>query len=98
IHADMLVILTDIDGLYTGHPEAEGTTRIKHVKRHQDVDKYVQKNEKGEAEGRGGMETKLKNAKESAAKNSPTIIANENRENVMIDIVNGKNIGTRISM
>lgn len=97
IHADMLIILTDIDGLYTGHPEEEGTTVIKDVKIHHDVEKYVQENEKGEAEGRGGMGSKLKIAKESAAKNIPTIIANGNRENVILDIVKGENIGTRIT-
>src|SRR5690625_6019929 len=79
IHADMLIILTDIDGLYTGHPEAEGTTVIKDVKIHHDVEKYVQENEKGEAEGRGGMGSKLKIAKESAAKNIPTFIAKDRK-------------------
>ena len=40
IRADMLIILTDIDGLYTGHPDAEETTVIRNVKIHQNVEKY----------------------------------------------------------
>lgn len=98
ICADLLIILTDIDGLYTGHPEAVGTSVIKEVKVHQNVEQYVQENEKGEAEGRGGMESKLKIAKGAAAKNIPTYIANGNKPNVILDILNGKKVGTRISI
>ncbi|WP_236976303.1 glutamate 5-kinase [Membranihabitans maritimus] len=97
IQADMLIILTDIDGLYTGHPDADDTEIIKNVKIHHDVEKYIQKNEKGEAEGRGGMESKLKIAKHTASKNITTYIANGNTENIIIDIVNGKNVGTKIT-
>lgn len=98
IEADMMIILTDIDGLYTGHPDAEGTSVIKDVKIHENVEQYVQENEKGEAEGRGGMGSKLKIAKGAAAKNIPTYIANGNKEDVILDIVAGKNVGTRISL
>lgn len=97
IQADMLIILTDIDGLYTGHPDAPHTELIKEVSPDQSVEQYIQENTKGEAEGRGGMGSKLKIAKATAAKNIPTVIANGNKENVIIDIVNGKPIGTKIS-
>lgn len=98
IQADMLIMLTDIDGLYTGHPDAAETEVIKDVKIHQNVEKYIQENEKGEAEGRGGMGSKLKIAKGTAAKNIPTYIANGNKPNVILDIVSGKNVGTRVSI
>ena len=98
IQADMLIMLTDIDGLYTGHPDAAETEVIKDVKIHQNVEKYIQENEKGEAEGRGGMGSKLKIAKGTAAKNIPTYIANGNKPNVILDIASGKNVGTRVSI
>ncbi|GAA5224948.1 glutamate 5-kinase [Membranihabitans marinus] len=97
IEADMLIMLTDIDGLYTGHPDDANTQLIKNVSVDQDVEQYIQENEKGEAEGRGGMASKLKIAKATAAKNIPTVIANGSRDNVILDIVHGKKIGTRFS-
>lgn len=98
LNADKLIILTDIDGLYTGHPDSENSKLIKKVDLDQDVDKYIQKNEKGEAEGRGGMGSKLDYAKEAASNNIPTYIANGKTDNVIIDIIEGKNVGTKVSL
>lgn len=98
IRADMLILLTDTDGLYTGHPDHPDSRLLNEVKVTEDVEKYVQESEKGEAEGRGGMESKLKIAKDTASKNIPTYIANGKRENVILDIVEGKSIGTRFSL
>lgn len=98
IQADMLIILTDTDGLYTGHPDDPDSRLLNEVKVDENVEKYVQESEKGEAEGRGGMKSKLKIAKDTAAKNIPTYIANGKRENVILDIVKGKSIGTRFSL
>lgn len=96
IQADKLIILTDIDGLYTGHPDDEGSEVISKVGVDENVEKYVKTIKKGEAEGRGGMGSKLSVAKQTAAKNIPTFIANGKRENVILDIVNGKAVGTQI--
>lgn len=98
INADKFIILTDIDGLYTGNPEDDDTEIIKNVTVNQNVEQYIQDTDKGEAEGRGGMGSKLSIAKEAAAKNIPTYIANGRRERVILDIVEGKNVGTKISM
>lgn len=98
IDADLLILLTSTDGLFTGDPEAKNTTLIKNVSVGQNVEKYVDDKEKGEGEGRGGMASKLNMAKETARKNIPTVIANGRRENVIIDIVHGESIGTRISV
>lgn len=95
IEADMLILLTDTEGLYNGHPDSIGTKLIKEVKVNENVEKYIRESNKGEAEGRGGMGSKLEIAKASAARNIPTYIANGKRENVILDIVNGKEIGTK---
>ncbi len=42
------------------------------------------------------MDSKLKVAKATAAKNIPTFIANGKTNDNIIDIVHGKNVGTRI--
>ena len=96
IQADKFIILTDIDGLYTGHPDDEHSEVIENVGVNEDVEKYVKEVKKGEAEGRGGMGSKLNIAKQTAVKDIPTFIANGKRDNIILDIVNGKQVGTRI--
>lgn len=97
IEADMLIILTDINGFYNGHPDDSNTNIIKEVSSTDDLTQYIQKNEKGEAEGRGGMQSKLKIAQGAAAKNITTFIANGKRKDVIVDIVEGKSVGTRFT-
>ena len=95
VDADRLIILSDTDGLYTGHPDDDDSEMILEVKSHQNVEKYVRASNKKEGEGRGGMESKLKIAKGTANKDIPTHIANGKRENVIVDIINDKEVGTK---
>jgi glutamate 5-kinase len=95
INADALVILTDTDGLYTGHPDDTDSIKLSTVHHDEEVEQYVQASNKGEGEGRGGMESKLKIAKATAKKNIPTYIANGKQKNVIVDILAGKDIGTK---
>jgi len=95
IDADRLIILSDTDGLYTGHPDDENSERITEVTCNQNVEQYVQASNKKEGEGRGGMASKLKIAKRTARKEIPTHIANGKRQNVIVDIIDNKEIGTK---
>jgi glutamate 5-kinase len=97
IEADLMILLTDIDGLYDGHPDDAESALISHVKVDQKVEKYIQESEKGEGEGRGGMQSKLQVAKSTAAKNIPTFIANGKRPGIILDIVSGKKVGTMVT-
>jgi len=96
--ADKLIILTDTDGLFTGHPDDKDTKVIKNVSVDQNVEQYIKTIDKGEAEGRGGMGSKLNIAKQTASKNIPTYIANGKRPRVILDIVEGKSVGTKITV
>jgi glutamate 5-kinase len=96
IQADMLILLTDTDGLYDGHPEDEDSRLIKSVATDQKVEQFVQHSQKKEGEGRGGMGSKLSVAKKTAAKNIPTYIANGKQVDTIIDIVHGKEVGTKV--
>jgi len=96
LQGDMMILLTDTDGLYDGHPDSEESRMIRNVTTDQPVEQYIQSSEKGEAEGRGGMESKLGVAKATARKNIPTYIANGKRPRVITDIVSGKEVGTRV--
>ncbi|MBR9844868.1 MAG: glutamate 5-kinase [Algicola sp.] len=95
LDADRLIILSDTDGLYTGHPDDENSKKLNEVKVSQNVEQYVQASNKKEGEGRGGMASKLRIAKGTAKKDIPTYIANGKRENVIIDIIDNKQVGTK---
>lgn len=98
INADKLIILTDIDGLYTGHPDAEGSDLIKNVNPDENIDKYIKEDNKTEGEGRGGMGSKLDYAQQAAANNIPTYIANGKKDNTILDIFDGNFTGTKVSL
>jgi len=96
--ADRLIILTDIDGLYTGHPNDKGSSLVEYVNPEENLDKYIKDSTKKEEEGRGGMGSKLDYAKQAAAKSIPTFIANGKKDHTIIDIIEGKNVGTRVAL
>lgn len=97
INADMLIMLTDTNGLYTGHPDDDDTKIIREVNAADELDHYIRESGKGEAEGRGGMGSKLKIAQGTAAKEITTFIANGKKERVILDIVEGKTVGTKFT-
>ena len=94
VHADKLVLLSDIDGLYTAdphtHPEAQLISTINKI----DDDIIALAGGSGGNLGTGGMVTKLQAAKICLACGCDMIIANGNKPNNLYDIVDGKNIGT----
>ena len=97
VDADMMILLTDIDGVYTGHPLDETSELLEEVGVHENVEQYIQTSIKKEGEGRGGMGSKVRIAKLTAQLNIPTIIANGKNENTIIDIVvNNAGVGTQL--
>lgn len=98
MNADKLILMTDIDGLYDGHPEKEDSKVIEKVEPREDLDKYIEEGNKAEGEGRGGMGSKLNYAQIAAANNIPSYIVNGKKENVILDIVEGKKVGTEVSL
>lgn len=99
VKADMMILLTDIDGLYTGHPGDKESELLEEVAVNEDVEQYIQASTKKEGEGRGGMQSKVRIAKQTARRNIPTIIANGKNENTIIDIViNNAGVGTEFKV
>jgi len=92
--ADLLVILTDTDGLHTRDPRKEpNATRISRVKDiNSDLLRMAQ--DSSGPHGTGGMLTKLWAANLALEHGIPTVIANGTRENVLMSILNGDEIGT----
>ncbi|RFU87026.1 glutamate 5-kinase [Streptomyces triticagri] len=74
VRADLLVLLSDVDGLYDGDPAKPGTSRIEEVRGPADLD-GVQIGSSGRAGvGTGGMVTKVEAAGIAAAAGIPVVL------------------------
>jgi len=97
IQADTLVLLSDIDGLYTAdphtHPEATLISRVTQIS----DEILALAGVSGSNLGTGGMVTKLQAAKICLSCGCDMIITNGKRPSVLYDIVDGKNVGTTFS-
>jgi glutamate 5-kinase len=63
VKADMMILLTDIDGLYTGNPLHESFELLEEVGVQENVEHFIQSCTKKEGQGRGGMQSKVRIAK-----------------------------------
>ena len=91
MQAETLILLSNIDGVYTGHPEAPSSELIRTVKPGTDLSQYIK--EEKSAFGRGGMHSKYTTAQLMQAQGIRVIIANGERDNILTDLVqNPKNI------
>lgn len=86
MRAESLILLSNVDGIYTGNPEDKDSRLIGKVHSHDDISQYIQP-QKSSA-GRGGMESKYNTACKVAEKGIRVVIANGKRENVLIDLTN----------
>lgn len=95
VDADLLILLSDIDGLYTDdphtNPDAEFVSEVDGLS-----DELMQmgKSSTGSNVGTGGMNTKLQAAKIAGSKGVDMVIANSKDIKVIHRIVDGKDIGT----
>ena len=93
LDADLLILLTDIDGLYTSNPKendnAELITEVDCV-----TDEILSMADGVSNGGRGGMKTKLEAAKQVTRFGAKVIIANGKKPSVITKIFNGENVGT----
>lgn len=94
IEADLLIILSDIDGLFNKNPKLYESAKLISV-----VNNINEEIERiaggiGSSYGSGGMITKIRSAKICSFSGIPMIIANSREPEVMQRILKGKNIGT----
>lgn len=95
VGADRLVLLSDIDGLYTADPH-----RCKDAKLIHNVDELTPEimalaGEAGSELGTGGMKTKLHAAELCRDANCEMVILNGAKPNLLYDLFDGKEVGTR---
>jgi len=92
IGADMIIILSDVDGLYTADPQEPGAQLIKTVDA---ITPELKDSLNGKSKlGRGGIQSKIKAAEIATSCGIPVVIAKSRRENVLLDILAGKDVGT----
>ncbi len=90
--ADMTIILSDVDGLFTADPQQAGAKLIKTVK---SITPELKASLNGKSKvGRGGIQSKIKAAEIATSCGITVVIANSRRENVLVDILTGKDVGT----
>ncbi len=93
--ADLLILLSDIDGLFSSDPKThKNATLISEVKR---IDQSIKAlaGGKGSELGTGGMITKIHAAQLCTEKGIDMVIANGADASILYDIFSGKKVGTR---
>ncbi len=93
--ADLLVIMSAIDGLYTADPRKDAGARLVPVVEHLTPELLASAGGSGSTLGTGGMATKLNAAKIASSAGVDMVIANGRDPAVLYDILEGKQIGTR---
>ena len=84
MNADTLVLLSNIDGIFTTHPDDPAAELIREVAPGRDLSEYIQPEKS--AFGRGGMHSKYTTARKVSQSGIRVIIANGERENILTDL------------
>lgn len=94
VDADLLVLLTDIEGLYSADPHLEPDARL--IPRVDKIDAEIERiaRDAFSSRGIGGMITKIEATKLATASGATVVIANGKEPNVLLRIMRGEQIGT----
>lgn len=92
VGANLVVILSDVDGIYSSDPRKAGAKVIKTV---ENITAELKSTLNGKSKwGRGGIQSKVKAAEIATTCGIPVIVASSRREGVLTDILAGKEVGT----
>ena len=94
VKADKLILLSDIDGLYTADPHTHPNAKLIRFANRVDDEIIALAGGSNGSQGTGGMVTKLQAAKICLSCGCDMIIANGNNPANLYDIVDGKPVGT----
>ena len=88
MNAETLILLSNIDGIFTTHPDDPAAQLIREVAPGRDLSEYIQPEKS--AFGLGGMHSKYTTATKVSQAGIRVIIANGERDNILVDLVNNK--------
>ncbi len=97
IHADLLILLSDINGLYTADPHTNPNARLLHKVTAIDDSIRALAGVSVTRQGTGGMVTKLRAAEICLSCGCAMVIANGREPHNLYDILEGKQVGTTFS-
>ena len=94
VDADALIILSDIDGVYTANPRTDASARL--IFEISEITPEIERiaGGAGSAQGTGGMQTKIEAAKIAQNAGVTMVIAQGNADGVIRGILRGQEIGT----
>lgn len=95
VEADLLIILSDIEGLCTEDPRK--TRKAKLIKSVEKITPQIESmgGKAGSFRGTGGMSTKIQAGKIATSAGVMMVVANGNKDKVIASIIKGEDIGTR---
>ena len=94
VDADLLIILTDQQGLYTADPRKKSAATLVREARVDDPTLEAMAGGAGSGLARGGMITKILAAKRAAGSGASTVIASGREPDVLLRLTQGESIGT----
>lgn len=94
IHADLLIILSDIDGFYDCDPRENADSHIIPVIREITPEIEGCAGGAGTRQGTGGMVTKLAAARIATSEGTHMVIGSGSNPEIILDILTGENVGT----
>ena len=94
MEADLLVMLTDVDGLYDKNPQNNKDAKL--IKTVDKIDSKIERiaGQTKSLRGLGGMRTKIDAAKVAMNSGCGMVIVNGRIKNVLVNLIKGKDIGT----
>ena len=94
VEADALVLLTEVDGLYSADPRVDPSARLQPLVGHKDTDRMAMAGDSKSAFGTGGMRSKMVAAQKAGAVGCVTAIARGKSPEVLLRLLSGEAEGT----
>ena len=94
VEADLMILLTDQEGLFTADPRFDANAKLIPLVKSIDDSIYALAGGSATSLGTGGMITKIEAAQIASQCGTRTVIASSARPNILIDLAEGKEIGT----
>ncbi len=93
VDVDLLVTLTDVDGVYTGNPKDENGARLIEAvgTNYDEVERMVTESSTG---GFGGIQTKVRGARDVSEHGIPAVIAASAEPDVLEKVADAESVGT----
>jgi glutamate 5-kinase len=94
VDADLLILLSDVRGLYSANPQQD--TEAKLIPLVDKIDEHIEDmaGGAGSSRGTGGMATKIEAAKLATSSGVPVVITDGSESDVIVKVADGKNVGT----